>query len=1107
MHRTIWDLMTDDASPASKAKLAPYSSKGSADHYSLYSNTTRGSRQRDHAINHCFEMTDYCYRNGHVAQGSDWIIAAGVHAGASADLTDRLFALWATLATRGAENWVELLREPPAQLGKRLTAVTLLRLLATDMSPKNEVRGRMLEFICSAVPDVCGHIGLRSDLPDYQQIDCARQLDPRIAELLNPVTDASQVKDLDSILLRHHSILRSLNHNLVSAVLALHAPNGFAKTTVPAILKSVEELAGSQDTRFVEVATRTQNEISSAEAKLIDCGTFYALTYLYPFVRHVKRLVQERFESSDATKPASVNITPYPRKYPFHAAGQSCRLRFQVVNSGPGPATDLDVLFTFYADVEPIEVQRSISELEAGQCLVDVDVQVGQITEPFDFEISWSWSNYDSSRLSKSSTGQLSAQNPNVDWGKLLVSEPYSMEAIPPDSSRLFIGREADLQRLYRAVASQAMGSAYVYGQKRVGKTSLARAAGRKAKELLPQLVPIYLEGGDYVQPTAQATLQAMGRMIVRRISRSARALERIPQPDFKDSLAPLNEYVDEVLDIVPESRFLLILDEFDELPLELYKRGPIGDGFFLTLRALSGRERIGIILVGAEKMAPIIAAQGDQLNRFEPVHLDYFRKDEHWSDFQDLVRRPVADALEYSDSAIDSIYRWSAGNPFFTNMVCREILTQCYDRRDAFVTDLEVEECASRACQRAGANSFQHFWEDGILNTGANVEEVSIQRRRVLLALAAILRSSQVASRDALATQRDVMSLSQADLDRELKQFVERGVLIEDRDEYRCRVFMFEEFLRERSAQMITTEFTDQDERTRREREENEAYVTSGELQTVVERWGIYLGSQITVETVRSWLEQFASNQDRRLMFQLLKAIRFYSEPQVREKLRGAMGAVRRMTLETRREGERHRSDLLVTHLGGIAKSGTQYARLFCTENKIIARNAIGLDALASSLQKQDEGIQAIVAIDDILGSGDSAVDALKAINQQVGDAIRSSGKKVILIFVCGFEVAVDKVRKQASYLKLPIEVYVCDKMDDRDRAFSTTSTIFANDRDRHRALEITRQKGEELERQAPLGYADGQGLVVFFGNCPNNTLPILRKNGKEWRALFPRV
>src|SRR5262245_49105090 len=54
--------------------------------------------------------------------------------------------------------------------------------------------------------------------------------------------------------------------------------------------------------------------------------------------------------------------------------------------------------------------------------------------------------------------------------------------------------------------------------------------------------------------------------------------------PAFTDSLAPLSKFIREAQRRAPTLRLVLVLDEFDELPRELYTRGDIGDAFFLTL-------------------------------------------------------------------------------------------------------------------------------------------------------------------------------------------------------------------------------------------------------------------------------------------------------------------------------------------------------------------------------------------------------------------------------------------------------------------------------------------------------------------------------------------
>lgn len=1100
--------MTVAGSSVTSTTEVPYASKVGANYFQLYCNTNRNTKKRDHAINHCIAMAQHCYESLRFAEGCDWLIAAAVFAETENELIPRIFDLWNNLGGDEAASWKELFLKPPSQLGLRLIAITLFRILeATNVSFSREVNGRFLEIICEQLPDICGHLQMKNGLPDYEQIGLIKQLSPRLNDLIQPIIEASQSVDLDSVLLRQHRILQALNHKLVAGLLSPHLPSGFTKTTIPSVLKSVEDQTGAEDTRFVEVSERTLAEVNAAIAKLNAAPTFFAREYLFPFLTHLQTLIATRFEASDATKPASVSVRPYPRKYPLHAIGQKCRLRFELHNAGPGPASDVEIEFILWKGVEPLEAQRSVSGLGVGKCLVDVDVVVVDTTaHSSDYVVKCSWRNYDGSQGAFEDIGELGIQNPEVDWEELIASEPYSKEAIQLDSARPFIGRESDLRQLFKTIASNSMGSAYVHGQKRVGKTSLALTAAARAVSEINNFYPIYLEGGDYVQPTAEGTLQAMGRSIARKIGKCSRAFDRIPLPAFTDSLSPLNEYVDEVTDTLSDARFLIILDEFDELPIELYKRGPIGDGLFLTLRALSGRQRLGIILVGGEKMNHIIAAQGDQLNRFESVRVDYFRKEDHWSDFQELVRKPVAEAIDYSDSAVDAVYRWSAGNPFFTNMVCAEILRHCYDRRDAFVSEFEVEEFAHRACSKAGTHSFAHFWEDGILDTGAKVEEVSIQRRKVLLAISQLMRRNDITSKENLARQPDLLSISSVALERELKQFVERGVLVEHNGEYRCRVFMFEQFLRERSAELITTEFTDREERTRQEREENEAYVTSAELLTLTEAWGNFKGNNITPEHVRAWLDQFETNTDKRLMFQLLKAVRFYSEGNVREKLRDAMSFVRRATVELRREGERHRGDILVTHLGGIAKSSAHYARVFCKENKIILRNAVGHDELAAKLQSKEVEVRGVVIVDDLIGTGATAIESLTEFDSAVGKVLRDSGIPIFLIAVCGFQEAIEKVENFLRKLTIQVELHVCDELHESDRAFNAKSRAFSSERDLIRARDLAIAKGQELEKKWPLGYGDSQGLVAFFEACPNNTLPILWKSSKEWRALFPR-
>ena len=111
--------------------------------------------------------------------------------------------------------------------------------------------------------------------------------------------------------------------------------------------------------------------------------------------------------------------------------------------------------------------------------------------------------------------------------------------------------------------------------------------------------------------PDPLQTVNTLGRKICEAIVRSDKRLETVVVPEFDGALAPLDDFLREALERIPELRVVMILDEFDELPFGLYERGGIGNSFFLTLRSISGKEPFGFLLVGGEGMSEILGRQG----------------------------------------------------------------------------------------------------------------------------------------------------------------------------------------------------------------------------------------------------------------------------------------------------------------------------------------------------------------------------------------------------------------------------------------------------------------------------------------------------------------
>ena len=184
----------------------------------------------------------------------------------------------------------------------------------------------------------------------------------------------------------------------------------------------------------------------------------------------------------------------------------------------------------------------------------------------------------------------------------------------------------------------------YVTGQRRVGKTSLAKAsaefAHRKADAFTLHVHYILWGGVASVDP--MSSIRRLGEGLHAFVADEIPSDVEIPPGDFTGSLSDLLSLTRLALKVVPNKRFLIILDEIDELPSELYLSGDLASTFFGNLRALSRERNIGLVLVGGENMPYVMDRQGQRLNNFSRVNLSSYDRGTEWGDFRLLVREPT---------------------------------------------------------------------------------------------------------------------------------------------------------------------------------------------------------------------------------------------------------------------------------------------------------------------------------------------------------------------------------------------------------------------------------------------------------------------------------
>jgi hypothetical protein len=811
-------------------------------------------------------------------------------------------------------------------------------------------------------------------------------------------------------------------------------------------------------------------------------------------IERLINLVNQDFSTNKAIQPASLTATPVVKTYPFHVANAVLSFRVQIRNEGPGFAHEVQI-----RAVAPDNILLSDDATHVGRLppnashVVTVRANVAvPSSDSATVLLEMAWRHFDGKARSLQIEIIAAPQRTDIDWTQLEDSDPYSLE--PVTSATNLVGRGEILRRITATATGASVGSSLVHGQKRVGKTSI----GIVLKESLEKrgYHVTYLEGGNYIDPNAEETIARLGRRLCRNLVAQDAVSRHAEIPSFSNALSPLADFIEDY--VSPKSPVVFILDEFDELPPDLYGRNPIGNAFFLTLRSLTSLPNVGFVLIGAERMSQILETQADKLNKWDVVQVDYFHREHDWADYEELVRLPGRQWLEFGNDAIQTLHAYTAGNPYLTKLLCREICKLAIDRRDCFVTSAEVESAVKAVVVNAERNTFQHFWEDGMTDTGTEAGSKSVRRRRVLIAVSDALRSSDPAPLSEIEKSplvRDmVMRLSS-----DLKEFVARKVLVmHEHDEgYMFKVPLFREWLNLRGVHDIILTFSETDQALRERDLEETLRVSSKEVVELAGSWPSYRGQRISEDRIRAWLEQFGKIRAQRAMFKLLCGLRFYSNSFIRDKMKEVHGIVARKT-------QLDRDSSIISYLDGPGKSGADVARLFCDELGLPPELIVEREQLAERIE-QHRGISRVLFFDDFVGTGRSASESLKWLDKELRGPLQEREGLVCFVAVVAFLEGYSRVQQQVERMSLPAKVHACDVLDETAQCFADRSKIFFDPEERDYAYALVMEKGKSLEK-SPLGYG-GNGLaVVFERGCPNNTLPILRVSKKGWTPLFPR-
>lgn len=181
-------------------------------------------------------------------------------------------------------------------------------------------------------------------------------------------------------------------------------------------------------------------------------------------------------------------------------------------------------------------------------------------------------------------------------------------------------------------------------------------------------------------------------------------ALESIKQSD--DPFVRLRRWLDAVEQNIPDKTLLLCLDEFerlDEIVQATASRAPLN---FLR-HLIQHRNNWTLLFTGALTPEELPAYWSDYLINCETLRVSYLTE----ADCLELIQQPVEDFPDiYPDAVAHAIWDLTGGQPYFTQLLCHELVEQL-NRNKAKTVQMDDLKTVLPAVFERGYQVFREFW------------------------------------------------------------------------------------------------------------------------------------------------------------------------------------------------------------------------------------------------------------------------------------------------------------------------------------------------------------------------------------------------------------
>lgn len=834
--------------------------------------------------------------------------------------------------------------------------------------------------------------------------------------------------------------------------------------------------------------------------------SIYTKTIFIPICSYLQNLFKSKSKIKEE-QFGELEISLLDRRYNINS--KELTVLFELKNNGNGIAAQIGVSVkenNYFKEseekdfgiIQPLEIRS----LDLKVCKKESDSFKPNI------DIKLTWENANGEKEVKTINLVLQIQDKEIPWLELKRKKPYSITKI--DSEENLFGRDSILEELKDNILSRKIESYKIWGQKRVGKSSIVLTL----KSILDEeddIIVVYKEVSRNISPIE--SLNELGKEIsielldeilnkIRDINKADK-IRQIELPNFNGSLQPLERYIKNIHRVDRKLKFVFILDEFDRLNEEFFLPGNIGESFSLSIgKQISGNDKVGFILVGAENMS-LLDYQEINYNSFEDQRVDTFDQNKDFEAYSNIIKKPVEPYITYSDEAVHEIFSVTNGNPYFTNFICDKLFKSCFERQDSEVDIVEVKKAISLIVDSEQKGHFAHFWGDGLnQDSDAKREKTTDIRRRILVSY-----SNSFHTKKDYPNKADILksfnfpesyTISKDEIESTISSFFTRSIFYSEKTNKKIRIkpALFERWLCGKGRTLIIEGITDLEAQERENEKEEIARIKDDEITRLTQTLK-FKSNAISRETFLNYFKQFGSNVEQRKIFNIIDNLFFVSHDDItdfiKKEKKNIFGSdpilVKDKSSVLVREG---------VEVYSSSKHKNESEELFGTFK--ILTNIRKTRSLKSLKEKRvwlnNDNTKTIIIFEPYISEISNLTTELEEfLDSNIDDLVDKKTDIILFSFVSTKKAKTKLVKllKQFSNSKF---VSLHEVEEGKIKPFIENNTILENMSESQQVLSACRNIYQNISKD--------ESLVVFQNLCPSESLKILWKKSSQFSPLF---